>query len=182
MLKVSLCSPICLHPSVGSCLVLELVSSLDRDSLFSKWGSSSQSAALKESKNQGDTCQWALCESGEWTVPNPFVSGAAILCVRSCGYLVLDVCVHGFYLAFFVFPSGCTGGGNADRIQKLRKEYHQARREGLPFYEDDEGRTQPADYDQRWVGSTMRCKVLLQRSDLSEDAGLFAFSRNPLSV
>ncbi|XP_065493342.1 partitioning defective 3 homolog B isoform X1 [Caloenas nicobarica] len=47
--------------------------------------------------------------------------------------------------------SGCTGGGNADRIQKLRKEYHQARREGLPFYEDDEGRTQPADYDQRWV-------------------------------
>ncbi|KAM6070487.1 partitioning defective 3 homolog B isoform 3-T3 [Chlamydotis macqueenii] len=47
--------------------------------------------------------------------------------------------------------SGCTGGGNADRIQKLRKEYHQARREGLPFYEDDEGRTQPSDYDQRWV-------------------------------
>ncbi|XP_075566597.1 partitioning defective 3 homolog B [Pelecanus crispus] len=43
------------------------------------------------------------------------------------------------------------GGGNADRIQKLRKEYHQARREGLPFYEDDEGRTQPSDYDQRWV-------------------------------
>ncbi|XP_053925839.1 partitioning defective 3 homolog B isoform X2 [Cuculus canorus] len=47
--------------------------------------------------------------------------------------------------------SGCTGGGNADRIQKLRKEYHQARREGLPFYEDDEGRTQPLDYDQCWV-------------------------------
>ncbi|XP_069717047.1 partitioning defective 3 homolog B isoform X2 [Phaenicophaeus curvirostris] len=47
--------------------------------------------------------------------------------------------------------SGCAGGGNADRIQKLRKEYHQARREGLPFYEDDEGRTQPSDYDQRWV-------------------------------
>ncbi|KAM9548126.1 partitioning defective 3 homolog B isoform 4-T4 [Guaruba guarouba] len=47
--------------------------------------------------------------------------------------------------------SGCTGGGNADRIQKLRKEYHQARREGLPFYEDDEGRTQPSDYEQRWV-------------------------------
>ncbi|NXG56463.1 PAR3L protein, partial [Hemiprocne comata] len=47
--------------------------------------------------------------------------------------------------------SGCAGGGNADRIQKLRKEYHQARREGLPFYEDDEGRTQPPDYDQRWV-------------------------------
>ncbi|XP_059676130.1 partitioning defective 3 homolog B [Gavia stellata] len=47
--------------------------------------------------------------------------------------------------------SGCAGGGNADRIQKLRKEYHQARREGLPFYEDDEGRTQPSDYDQCWV-------------------------------
>ncbi|XP_055574403.1 partitioning defective 3 homolog B isoform X4 [Falco biarmicus] len=47
--------------------------------------------------------------------------------------------------------SGCAGGGNADRIQKLRKEYHQARREGLPFYEDDEGRTQPSDYDQHWV-------------------------------
>ncbi|XP_058695482.1 partitioning defective 3 homolog B isoform X2 [Poecile atricapillus] len=47
--------------------------------------------------------------------------------------------------------SGCTGGGNADRIQRLRKEYHQARREGLPFYEDDEGRMQLSDYDQRWV-------------------------------
>ncbi|NWT77562.1 PAR3L protein, partial [Lanius ludovicianus] len=47
--------------------------------------------------------------------------------------------------------SGCTGGGNADRIQRLRKEYHQARREGLPFYEDDEGRTQLSDYSQRWV-------------------------------
>ncbi|NXJ76046.1 PAR3L protein, partial [Trogon melanurus] len=47
--------------------------------------------------------------------------------------------------------SGYAGGGNADRIQKLRKEYHQARREGLPFYEDDEGRTQPSEYDQRWV-------------------------------
>ncbi|XP_009960508.1 PREDICTED: partitioning defective 3 homolog B, partial [Leptosomus discolor] len=47
--------------------------------------------------------------------------------------------------------SGCAGGGNADRIQKLRKEYHQARREGLPFYEGNEDRTQPSDYDQRWV-------------------------------
>ncbi|NWV10670.1 PAR3L protein, partial [Ptilonorhynchus violaceus] len=47
--------------------------------------------------------------------------------------------------------SGCTGSGNADRIQRLRKEYHQARREGLPFYDDDEGRTQLSDYDQRWV-------------------------------
>ncbi|NXF00865.1 PAR3L protein, partial [Smithornis capensis] len=47
--------------------------------------------------------------------------------------------------------SGCTGSGNADRIQRLRKEYHQARREGLPFYEEDDGRTQLLDYDQRWV-------------------------------
>ncbi|XP_077175345.1 partitioning defective 3 homolog B isoform X1 [Paroedura picta] len=42
-------------------------------------------------------------------------------------------------------------GGTADRIQKLRKEYHQARREGLPFYEEEEGRGRPADYDQHWV-------------------------------
>ncbi|XP_048725039.1 partitioning defective 3 homolog B isoform X2 [Caretta caretta] len=47
--------------------------------------------------------------------------------------------------------SGCPAGGNADRIQKLRKEYHQARRDGLPFYEDDEMRTWPSDYDQHWV-------------------------------
>ncbi|NWV69307.1 PAR3L protein, partial [Malurus elegans] len=50
--------------------------------------------------------------------------------------------------------SGCTGSGNADRIQRLRKEYHQARREGLPFYDyddEDDGRTQLSDYDQRWV-------------------------------
>nr|XP_025037845.1 partitioning defective 3 homolog B [Pelodiscus sinensis] len=47
--------------------------------------------------------------------------------------------------------SGCPAVGNADRIQKLRKEYHQARRDGLPFYEDDEMRTRPSDYDQYWV-------------------------------
>uniref|UniRef100_A0A8C4KNQ6 Par-3 family cell polarity regulator beta n=1 Tax=Dromaius novaehollandiae TaxID=8790 RepID=A0A8C4KNQ6_DRONO len=47
--------------------------------------------------------------------------------------------------------SSCPGAVNADRIQKLRKEYHQARREGLPFYEEDEGRTQPSEYEQRWV-------------------------------
>uniref|UniRef100_A0A7M4E084 Par-3 family cell polarity regulator beta n=2 Tax=Crocodylus porosus TaxID=8502 RepID=A0A7M4E084_CROPO len=47
--------------------------------------------------------------------------------------------------------SGCPVSGNADRIQKLRKEYHQARREGLPFYEDDDGRTRSSDYDQHWV-------------------------------
>ncbi|XP_073162623.1 partitioning defective 3 homolog B isoform X4 [Lepidochelys kempii] len=47
--------------------------------------------------------------------------------------------------------SGCPAGGNADRIQKLRKEYHQARRDSLPFYEDDEMRTWPSDYDQHWL-------------------------------
>ncbi|CAI5761914.1 partitioning defective 3 homolog B isoform X1 [Podarcis lilfordi] len=41
--------------------------------------------------------------------------------------------------------------GTADRIQKLRKEYHQARREGLPFYDEEEGRGRPSDYDQHWV-------------------------------
>uniref|UniRef100_A0A8C8SZY8 Partitioning defective 3 homolog B n=1 Tax=Pelusios castaneus TaxID=367368 RepID=A0A8C8SZY8_9SAUR len=47
--------------------------------------------------------------------------------------------------------SGCPTGGNADRIQKLRKEYHQARRDGLPLYEDEEVRTRPSEYDQHWV-------------------------------
>ncbi|XP_061463903.1 partitioning defective 3 homolog B isoform X2 [Rhineura floridana] len=41
--------------------------------------------------------------------------------------------------------------GTADRIQKLRKEYHQARREGLSFYDEEEGRGRPSDYDQHWV-------------------------------
>ncbi|KAK2108598.1 hypothetical protein P7K49_013763 [Saguinus oedipus] len=41
-------------------------------------------------------------------------------------------------------------GGSTDRIQKLRKEYYQARREGFPLYEDDEGRTRPSDYDLLW--------------------------------
>uniref|UniRef100_A0ABM5EN23 Partitioning defective 3 homolog B isoform X1 n=1 Tax=Pogona vitticeps TaxID=103695 RepID=A0ABM5EN23_9SAUR len=39
--------------------------------------------------------------------------------------------------------------GTAERIQKLRKEYHQARREGLPFGDDDEGRGRPP--DPHWV-------------------------------
>ncbi|XP_053137545.1 partitioning defective 3 homolog B isoform X2 [Hemicordylus capensis] len=42
-------------------------------------------------------------------------------------------------------------GGTADRIQKLRKEYHQARREGLPFYDEEEGKGRASDYDQHWV-------------------------------
>nr|XP_027797682.1 partitioning defective 3 homolog B isoform X4 [Marmota flaviventris] len=42
-------------------------------------------------------------------------------------------------------------GGSTDRIQKLRKEYYQARREGFPLYEDEEGRARPSDYDLHWV-------------------------------
>nr|XP_012301548.1 partitioning defective 3 homolog B [Aotus nancymaae] len=47
--------------------------------------------------------------------------------------------------------SGRPTGGSTDRIQKLRKEYYQARREGFPLYEDDEGRARPSDYDLLWV-------------------------------
>ncbi|XP_042639085.1 partitioning defective 3 homolog B [Orycteropus afer afer] len=46
--------------------------------------------------------------------------------------------------------SGRPTGGSSDRIQKLRKEYHQARREGFSLYEDDEGRAR-SDYDFHWV-------------------------------
>uniref|UniRef100_A0A8D2AIX3 Partitioning defective 3 homolog B n=1 Tax=Sciurus vulgaris TaxID=55149 RepID=A0A8D2AIX3_SCIVU len=42
-------------------------------------------------------------------------------------------------------------GGSTDRIQKLRKEYYQARREGFPLYEDEDGRARPSDYDLHWV-------------------------------
>lgn len=42
-------------------------------------------------------------------------------------------------------------GGTSDRIQKLRKEYQQARREGIPFYDEEEGRGRTSDYDQHWV-------------------------------
>ncbi|XP_070588131.1 partitioning defective 3 homolog B isoform X2 [Erythrolamprus reginae] len=41
--------------------------------------------------------------------------------------------------------------GTADRIQKLRIEYHQARREGVPVYDEEEGRRRSSDYDQHWV-------------------------------
>lgn len=47
--------------------------------------------------------------------------------------------------------SGRPMSGSADRIQKLRKEYYQARREGFTLYEDDEGRARPSDYDLHWV-------------------------------
>ncbi|XP_053453634.1 partitioning defective 3 homolog B isoform X2 [Nycticebus coucang] len=41
--------------------------------------------------------------------------------------------------------------GSTDRIQKLRKEYYQARREGFTSYEDEEGRARQSDYDFLWV-------------------------------
>ncbi|XP_006889173.1 PREDICTED: partitioning defective 3 homolog B-like isoform X3 [Elephantulus edwardii] len=47
--------------------------------------------------------------------------------------------------------SGRSMGGSSDRIQKLRKEYYQARREGFSLYEEDEGRVRPSDYDFHWV-------------------------------
>lgn len=51
--------------------------------------------------------------------------------------------------------SGRVTGGSADRIQKLRKEYYQARREGFTLYEDDEGRSRPSDYDLHWVSPSI---------------------------
>uniref|UniRef100_A0A5F5PT99 Partitioning defective 3 homolog B n=1 Tax=Equus caballus TaxID=9796 RepID=A0A5F5PT99_HORSE len=47
--------------------------------------------------------------------------------------------------------SGRPASGSADRIQKLRKEYYQARREGFASYEEDDGRARPSDYDLHWV-------------------------------
>lgn len=47
--------------------------------------------------------------------------------------------------------SGRPMAGTTDRIQKLRKEYYQARREGFLLYEDEDGRTRPSDYDLHWV-------------------------------
>ncbi|XP_060050053.1 partitioning defective 3 homolog B isoform X2 [Erinaceus europaeus] len=47
--------------------------------------------------------------------------------------------------------SGRPLSGSTDRIQKLRKEYYQARREGFTLYEEDEGRTRPSEYELHWV-------------------------------
>ncbi|XP_034353569.1 partitioning defective 3 homolog B [Arvicanthis niloticus] len=47
--------------------------------------------------------------------------------------------------------SGRPMAGTTDRIQKLRKEYYQARREGFLLYEDEDGRARPSDHDLRWV-------------------------------
>lgn len=47
--------------------------------------------------------------------------------------------------------SGRPMAGTTDRIQKLRKEYYQARREGFLLYEDENTRARPSDHDLRWV-------------------------------
>ncbi|XP_052048591.1 partitioning defective 3 homolog B isoform X2 [Apodemus sylvaticus] len=47
--------------------------------------------------------------------------------------------------------SGRPMAGTTDRIQKLRKEYYQARREGFLLYEDEDGRARPSNHDLRWV-------------------------------
>ncbi|XP_058888149.1 partitioning defective 3 homolog B-like isoform X1 [Acipenser ruthenus] len=49
--------------------------------------------------------------------------------------------------------SGQGAASNVDRIQRLRKEYHQARREGVaPPYEEIEGRWRGPDYEHRVPG------------------------------
>uniref|UniRef100_A0A8C5PCR6 Par-3 family cell polarity regulator beta n=1 Tax=Leptobrachium leishanense TaxID=445787 RepID=A0A8C5PCR6_9ANUR len=49
--------------------------------------------------------------------------------------------------------SGRSTSGNADRIQQLRMEYHQARRDGFALYEEESRMERPLDYDQNWVPS-----------------------------
>eukprot|EP00062_Callorhinchus_milii_P014670 gi/632964106/ref/XP_007898238.1/ PREDICTED: partitioning defective 3 homolog B [Callorhinchus milii] len=49
-------------------------------------------------------------------------------------------------------PPDSTPPSNLDRIHQLRKEYHQARREGaIPSYEEHEGRWRANDYEAHWV-------------------------------
>ncbi|XP_041056776.1 partitioning defective 3 homolog B-like isoform X1 [Carcharodon carcharias] len=46
---------------------------------------------------------------------------------------------------------------NLDRIHQLRKEYHQARREGaIPSYEELEGRRWPNDYEPPWIQAPVK--------------------------
>lgn len=61
---------------------------------------------------------------------------------------------------FLLFSSDRPSIGTADRIQKLRKEYHQARREGVPLYDEEEGRGRSSDYDQHWVGAQNLFKTI----------------------
>uniref|UniRef100_UPI00398F8338 partitioning defective 3 homolog B-like isoform X2 n=1 Tax=Pristiophorus japonicus TaxID=55135 RepID=UPI00398F8338 len=46
---------------------------------------------------------------------------------------------------------------NVERIHQLRKEYHQAKREGaIPSYEEHEGRWRPSDYEPPWVQAPVK--------------------------
>ncbi|XP_038643216.1 partitioning defective 3 homolog B-like [Scyliorhinus canicula] len=46
---------------------------------------------------------------------------------------------------------------NIERIHQLRKEYHQARREGaIPSYEEHEGRRWPSDYEPPWIQAPVK--------------------------
>ncbi|KAM8933362.1 partitioning defective 3 homolog B [Pelodytes ibericus] len=49
--------------------------------------------------------------------------------------------------------SGRSTSGSTDRIQQLRMEYHQARRDGFPLYEDESGMERPLEYEQNWVAA-----------------------------
>ena len=63
-------------------------------------------------------------------------------------------CTPGDRVCLIMSSSGRPPSGSTDRIQKLRKEYYQARREGFTLYEDDEGRAR-LDYDFHWVSPCM---------------------------
>ncbi|XP_067844190.1 partitioning defective 3 homolog B-like isoform X2 [Heptranchias perlo] len=46
---------------------------------------------------------------------------------------------------------------NFERVHQLRKEYHQARREGaIPSYEEHEGRWRPGDYEPPWIQAPVK--------------------------
>ncbi|XP_063788723.1 partitioning defective 3 homolog B isoform X2 [Pseudophryne corroboree] len=47
--------------------------------------------------------------------------------------------------------SGRSPPGNGDRIQQLRMEYQQAKREGFPQYENEDVIRRPLDYEQSWA-------------------------------
>ncbi|XP_075036292.1 partitioning defective 3 homolog B isoform X2 [Mixophyes fleayi] len=49
--------------------------------------------------------------------------------------------------------SGRSSSGNGDRIQQLRMEYQQAKRDGFPLYENEDVAGRPVDYEQNWVSA-----------------------------
>lgn len=66
--------------------------------------------------------------------------------------------------------SGRPASGSTDRIQKLRKEYYQARREGFTLYEDDEGRAR-LDYDLHWVSPGLILTIEFISTDIVSSRG-----------